>query len=73
MKLSLVLLSTRLPQGAKLISTVHDEIIVESDEALANEVLSLTKAAMIEGMGKVAGDCPIEVEGGIGVSWGSAK
>jgi DNA polymerase I len=73
MKLSLVLLSTRLPQGAKLISAVHDEIIVECDQALADEALGLTKAAMIEGMGKVAGDCPIEVEGGTGTSWGSAK
>jgi hypothetical protein len=28
---------------------------------------------MIEGMAEIAKDCPVEVEGGIGKTWGSAK
>lgn len=31
------------------------------------------KAAMLDGMKHLAKDCPVEVEGGIGRTWGSAK
>jgi hypothetical protein len=37
------------------------------------EVIGLTKTAMLDGIGKVAKDCPVEVEGGIGKTRGSAK
>ena len=31
------------------------------------------KTAMLDGMKQLAKDCPVEVEGGIGATWGFAK
>ena len=31
------------------------------------------RAAMLDGMKQLAKDCPVEVEGGIGKTWGTAK
>jgi DNA polymerase-1 len=73
MKKALVRLAKALPKGAQVVATVHDEIVVECDEAQAPDVLTKTKTAMIEGMAEIAKDCPIEVEGGTGESWGAAK
>jgi hypothetical protein len=42
-------------------------------EARAPDVLAITKTAMIDGLQQLATDCPIEVEGGIGQTWGAAK
>jgi hypothetical protein len=39
----------------------------------APDVLTMTKTAMLDGMKQLAKDCPVEVEGGIGATWGSAK
>jgi DNA polymerase I-like protein with 3'-5' exonuclease and polymerase domains len=47
--------------------------VVECDKAQAPDVLTKTKTAMSEGMAEIAKDCPIEVEGGTGASWGAAK
>ena len=54
-------------------ATIHDEIVVECDEHDASEVLAITKTAMLDGMKQLAKDCPVEVEGGIGRTWGAAK
>jgi DNA polymerase-1 len=69
MKRALVLLSTRLPQGANILSTVHDEVIVECAEADAPSVLESTKAAMVEAMAAIIPQVPIEVEGGVCANW----
>ena len=37
------------------------------------KVFGLTKTAMLDGIGRVAKECPAEVEGGTGASWGAAK
>jgi DNA polymerase I-like protein with 3'-5' exonuclease and polymerase domains len=63
----------RLPEGAHIVATIHDEIVVECEEAQAPDVLAMTKTTMIEGMAEIAKDCPVEVEGGIGKTWGSAN
>jgi DNA polymerase I-like protein with 3'-5' exonuclease and polymerase domains len=60
-------------QGAAIVATIHDEIVVECQDEDAGEVLGLTKTAMLDGISKVAKDCPAEVEGGTGASWGAAK
>ena len=39
----------------------------------APDVLTMTKTAMLDGMKQLAKDCPVEVEGGVGKTWGSAK
>ena len=31
------------------------------------------RAAMLDGMKQLTKDCPVEVEGGVGTTWGSAK
>jgi len=72
-KHALILLQGRLPKGAVIVATIHDEIVVECQDEDAGEVPGLTKTAMLDGIGKVAKDCPVEVEGGIGKTWGTAK
>lgn len=50
MKRALMLLAQRLPAGSRLISTVHDEVIVEAPEAVAEQTRAVVQAAMIEAM-----------------------
>jgi DNA polymerase-1 len=61
--------STRLPAGANILSTVHDEVIVECAEADALSVLESTKAAMVEAMAAIIPQVPIEVEGAVCGNW----
>jgi DNA polymerase I-like protein with 3'-5' exonuclease and polymerase domains len=70
MKQALVLLAQRLPTEARLISTVHDEVLVEAPEAMANEVCDLVQAIMIEAMAALFPQVPIEVEAGSCSNWG---
>lgn len=70
MKQALVLLAQRLPTEARLISTVHDEVLVEVPEAMANEVCDLVQATMIEAMAALFPQVPIEVEAGACANWG---
>jgi len=69
MKRALLLIASRLPAGARLISTVHDEVIVESPEADAEAVCSLVREAMVEAMGELFPQVPIEVEAGVCNRW----
>jgi DNA polymerase I-like protein with 3'-5' exonuclease and polymerase domains len=70
MKQALVLIAERLPAEARLISTVHDEVLVEAPEAMANEVFDLVQAIMIEAMAALFPQVPIEVEAGSCSHWG---
>jgi DNA polymerase I-like protein with 3'-5' exonuclease and polymerase domains len=47
--------------------------VVECREQDAEEALTMTETAMLDGMKQLAKDCPVAVEGGIGKRWGSAK
>jgi hypothetical protein len=47
--------------------------MVECREQDAEEVLTMTETAMLDGMKQFAKDRPVEVEGGICKTWGSAK
>ena len=58
----------RHPQGA-----TSCWVVVKCREQDAEEVLAMTKTAMLDGMKQLAKDCPVEVEGAIGKTWGSAK
>jgi len=64
MKQALVLIAERLPDGARLISTVHDEVIVEAPEEQGSTVCELVRQAMIEAMAALFPQVPIEVEAG---------
>ena len=70
MKQALVLIAQQLPDEARLISTVHDEVLVEVPEAMANEVCDLVQATMIEAMAALFPQVPIEVEAGSCSNWG---
>jgi DNA polymerase I-like protein with 3'-5' exonuclease and polymerase domains len=69
MKRALVLLSTRLPQGANILSTVHDEVIVESPDADAEAVCSLVRKSMIDAMTDLFPKVPIDAEAGVCGRW----
>jgi DNA polymerase I-like protein with 3'-5' exonuclease and polymerase domains len=70
LKQALVDLSSALPDGAKIISTVHDEIIVECSEAQAEAVRDLLPATMRNAMAALFPQVPIEVEANICRHWG---
>ena len=70
MKQALVLIAQRLPDGARLISTVHDEVLVEAPESIAEQVCELVRSSMIEAMAALFPQVPIEVEAGSCSHWG---
>jgi DNA polymerase I-like protein with 3'-5' exonuclease and polymerase domains len=55
--------------GAKIIGTVHDEIILEVPEDQAESIAEILKDVMIEGGSEFLKKIPIEVEVGIADSW----
>ena len=70
MKIALIRIAERLPQDARLISTIHDEVIVESAAEKAEEVKQLIVEAMIEAMNELFPEVPTEVEAKICDNWG---
>ncbi len=67
MKLAMIKVHKKLPQDAKLILQIHDELIVECKESQASEIGKLLKSEM-ESVHKFA--VPIEVEITTGKNWG---
>jgi DNA polymerase I-like protein with 3'-5' exonuclease and polymerase domains len=55
--------------GAKIIGTVHDEIILEVPEKIAGEVAVILKETMIQAGKAYLGKVPVEVEVTIGETW----
>lgn len=70
MKLALWEMRENLPDSAKLVSMIHDEVIIEVDEHDADEVVGLVKRLMIEAMSKLLPEVPIEVDAKVGKTWG---
>jgi DNA polymerase I-like protein with 3'-5' exonuclease and polymerase domains len=70
LKYSMILLSDKLPAGACLIATVHDELICETDASQAEEVRQLTVNSMLQGMRTVFPDMPCIVEANVVSNWG---
>jgi DNA polymerase I-like protein with 3'-5' exonuclease and polymerase domains len=70
MKRALVMLAERLPAEARLISTVHDEVLVEAPEAMAEQVRLIVQTTMVEAMAELFPQVPIEVEAGVCEHWG---
>ena len=73
MKLALRLVAERLPTGARIVSTVHDEVIVEAPAALADEDKTLLETAMIEAMRQNFPGMPVVVEATSGPTWEALK
>lgn len=70
LKLAMIELSKKLRPKAKLILTVHDELVIEAPENEARKIADLMKEVM-ESVVKLC--VPIEVEVGIGQNWDEAK
>ena len=70
MKRAIVLLAERLPKGSRILSTVHDEVIVDTPEADPESVRELVAETMREAMASLFPEVPIEVEAGICSHWG---
>jgi DNA polymerase-1 len=70
MKRAIILVSKRLPQAARIVSTVHDELVVECPGDLADECRIIVSDAMVEAMAKLYPEVPIEVEASICGNWG---
>lgn len=73
LKQAMILLAGRLPQGAQIISTVHDEIIVECPADQAEAVARTMEEAMRQAMVGLYPEISFEVEAHTGVTWEQAK
>jgi DNA polymerase-1 len=70
LKLAMIELSKKLPKFARLILTVHDELIVEAKTNQAKKVAKIMREVM-ENEVKLC--VPVEVEVGIGDNWNETK
>ena len=70
MKQALVQLSAKLPASARIISTVHDEIIVEAPEPDVTDVCRMVETVMIDAMTALYPQVPIESEAHVCGNWG---
>ncbi len=71
LKRALALLWERRDQcpGAFPVLFVHDEIVVECDEAQADIAIAWVRSAMLDGMTPLVNPIPVEVEVSIGKTW----
>ena len=69
LKLAMLYLAQRLPQGAQLVATVHDELVIEAPESIAEQVRSTTINAMRDGFEKLFPGVPIDVQAKICKRW----
>ena len=70
MKRAILTLAQRLPQNARIISTVHDELIIETGAAEAEAVRQIVETAMVEAMRDLFPQVPVEVEAKVCETWG---
>ena len=70
MKAALVVLKQRLERlDAELVAVIHDEVIVQTPPALADQVEGIVQQAMIDGMQTFVSSVPITAEAVVGKSW----
>jgi DNA polymerase-1 len=73
MKKALVLLHQQLPRlGARLLLSVHDEVLVETPAAVADETKAVVISCMEEGMRTYVKSVPIVVEASVRTTWSAA-
>ena len=51
-----------IDRDARIVNSIHDEIVVECGESIADEVLQIVKQKMIEGGRAFLQRVPVEVE-----------
>jgi DNA polymerase I-like protein with 3'-5' exonuclease and polymerase domains len=69
-KLSLIKLYEKLPENAHIIATVHDEIVVECPEAMAEDISYMMRDIMCKAGTRVLKYVPVDAEATVGDSWG---
>jgi DNA polymerase I-like protein with 3'-5' exonuclease and polymerase domains len=69
LKQAMVDLSDKLPPAASIVSTVHDELIVECASDTAEEVKELVETAMLDAVQTMFPGVRFEVEAGVCESW----
>ena len=69
LKQAMVDLSDNLPHTASIVSTVHDELIVECTSDTAEEIKALVETAMLNAVQTMFPGVRFEVEAGICDSW----
>ena len=70
MKAALVVLQKRLEGlDAELVAVIHDEVIVQTSSAVADQVRVIVEQAMIDGMQTFVSEVPITAEAVVGRSW----
>ena len=69
LKQAMVDLSDKLPPAAAIVSTVHDELIVECASDAAEEIKALVETAMLDAVQTMFPGVRFEVESGICDSW----
>ncbi|MEE4210806.1 MAG: DNA polymerase [Parvularcula sp.] len=73
LKRAIVRLASRLPEDAWIVSTVHDELIVDCPAEQADAVAREMEASMKAAMSELYPEVPVEVEANIGENWATAK
>lgn len=58
-----------LPYDARIVNSIHDELVIECDAAIAHEILPLVRDKMIEGCRAFLQRVPIEVQAAVTDSW----
>lgn len=56
-------------RDARIVNSIHDEIVVECSEAIAEDVLQIVKEKMIEGAREFLRRVPVEVEAVVADAW----
>ena len=69
LKQAMVDLADKLPPAASIVSTVHDELIVECASDAAEEIKALVETAMLDAVQTMFPGVRFEVESGICDSW----
>ena len=70
-KTAMVTLSAALPSGARLVSTVHDELIVECPNALAADVSRIMRDGMVAAMNSLFPEVKADADVAVGSDWGA--
>ena len=68
-KMAILALEAELPSGTGIVAMLHDELVIETDNSIAEEMLTLAKQKMEECAGLLFRDTPMLVEGKIVDSW----
>jgi DNA polymerase-1 len=73
-KAAMIEIHRKLPDTARLIATIHDEILIECDEADGESVLRMMLAEMEDaGLSVLGNGVRLIGDGSVAPSWGEAK